>query len=101
MSPEILRYHVPQNQIQAFEQAYLEAAEVLRKSPHCLGFELGHNQKDPSTFLVRILWDSEEGHFQGFRRSELFPQFLDLVRPFIPSILEMEHYKTTADWRRE
>lgn len=51
MSPEILRYHTPQDQIQALKKTYREALELVRL-PHCLGFEFSQSRKDPGTFLL-------------------------------------------------
>ncbi|MEP6940612.1 MAG: antibiotic biosynthesis monooxygenase family protein [Rudaea sp.] len=101
MTPEILRYRIPAERAVAFAQAYASAGALLQRSPHCLGYELLHSDKDPELWLLTIHWDSAAGHLQGFRKSALFAEFLALVRPFIENLLEMEHYTTTDfDWRR-
>lgn len=43
--------------------------------------------------MLRIEWDSVEGHLQGFRRSEQFRVFLGHVHPFVEQIEEMQHYE--------
>jgi hypothetical protein len=43
--------------------------------------------------VVRIEWDSVEGHEQGFRSSPQFAEFFAAVRPFFFQIEEMKHYQ--------
>jgi hypothetical protein len=45
--------------------------------------------------VVRIEWDSEEGHLSGFRQSAAFRTFLEAVGPFVNDIEEMRHYEVT------
>lgn len=43
--------------------------------------------------MVRIEWDSIEGHEQGFRSSPQFGEFFAAVKPFFDQIQEMKHYQ--------
>ena len=45
------------------------------------------------SYNVRLVWDSVEGHMEGFRKGPNFPPFLAAIRPFIPQIDEMRHYE--------
>jgi len=45
--------------------------------------------------VVRIEWDSEEGHLSGFRQSPEFQRFFEDVKPFVNDIEEMRHYQVT------
>jgi quinol monooxygenase YgiN len=99
--PEIIRYKIPQKEAAAFESAYRQAEAVLQASLNCQGYELIRSDKDPQNYLLTIFWDSSAGHLEGFRKSDLFPKFLELIRPYIPMIQEMEHYHATGmSWRR-
>jgi quinol monooxygenase YgiN len=99
MIVEYIRYEVAD--AAALLEAYGRAAESLRSSPHCLGYQLARCTEAPGTFTLRILWDSAEGHLEGFRKGPDFPPFLAAVRPFMPEIKEMRHYEPTAlDWTR-
>jgi heme-degrading monooxygenase HmoA len=101
MIPEIIRYQVPHDHSSAFEGAYREAEALLQLSPNCEGYELIQSDKEPENYILTIWWDSSEGHLEGFRKSELFPKFLQLIRPYIPMISEMEHYHFSGiSWRR-
>jgi hypothetical protein len=50
--------------------------------------------------VLRIEWDSADGHMQGFRRSPQFREFLPHIQPYIKQILEMRHYSLTPVARR-
>ena len=75
-----------------FERVYEKAGESLRLSSHCQRYELSHCTEDPNYYMLRIEWDSEEGHLNGFRNSPEFRTFFVLVQPYVKDIEEMRHY---------
>lgn len=79
-----------------FERAYGEAAKFLDASEHCLRYEVSWGVEEPGNYVVRIEWDSVEGHEQGFRKSAGFRVFFGSVRPFFNDNLEMSHYEATV-----
>src|SRR5918998_2980688 len=95
MVVEYIRYNIPDDQQAAFEADYAEASAALVGSPHCLGYELARCVEDATQYVLRIEWDSPEGHLQGFRRSPEFATFFAAVRPFVNDIAEMRHYERT------
>jgi quinol monooxygenase YgiN len=96
---EYVRYEIAD--AEAFLGGYEAARPALDASPHCLSYELSRCSEEPSSFILRIEWDSSEGHLKGFRGSAEFPAFLAAVRPFIPNIREMRHYEATAICHRK
>ena len=92
---EYVRYKIPADQADQFIAAYATAREALRKSSHCLGFELSRCAEEPTSFILRIEWDSIEGHMNGFRKSSEFREFFASVRPFVGNLEEMRHYERT------
>jgi len=93
---EYVRYQIPDDQTEEFEAAYARAVESLRESPDCIDFELARCTEEPDRYVLRIRWDSLDGHMQAFRSSELFRAFFTHVRPFVGAIEEMQHYSPTA-----
>ena len=93
---EYIRYEVSGDRRAEFERAYEEAAKALGDSEHCLGYEVSRGVEEPGRFVVRIEWDSVEGHERGFRGSAGFRAFLREVRPFFDDIQEMSHYEATG-----
>jgi len=90
---EYIRYRVAAGQAAAVVDAYDRAAVALESSPHCLRYDVGACVDDPGAVIVRIEWDSVEGHLSGFRGSAVFREFLEAVSPFIGAIEEMRHYE--------
>jgi quinol monooxygenase YgiN len=83
---------VPAARAQAFEDAYRRAGQVLEADAHCLRYEVARGVEEPEHFVVRIEWDSVEGHERGFRASPHFATFFSAVQPFFAEIAEMKHY---------
>ena len=94
MIVEYIRYEVAD--AEALERAYEAARTALDASPHCLAYELSRCTEAPGSCILRIEWDSSDGHLQGFRRSPEFAGFFAAVRPFLNDIREMRHYAVTS-----
>ena len=96
MIVEYIRYKIPSEDSAAFETAYAQACESLASSEHCLAYELTCCEDDPSSYILRIEWDSAAGHLKGFRSSEAFRSFFAAIKPYVDRIDEMRHYQQTA-----
>ena len=92
MVVEYIRYVIPAERAAEFEAAYRRAGAILTADEHCLRHEISRGVENPDHYVVRIEWDSVEGHEQGFRRSAAFGDFFGLVKPFFDAIEEMTHY---------
>jgi quinol monooxygenase YgiN len=97
MVVEYIRYHIDAARGDEFERAYTKAGSSLEASSHCLTYEVARGVEDPASYVVRIEWDSVEGHEQGFRRSPEFREFFAAVKPFFDDIDEMRHYEALLD----
>ena len=96
MIVEYIRYRIATADAGAFETKYAEAAKSLDSSSHCLTYELSCCTEDKGSYVLRIEWDSIEGHMQGFRNSDNFRSFFATIRPYLGCIEEMRHYIQTA-----
>jgi hemoglobin len=96
MIVEYVRYEIAEERGPEFEAAYARAAAALDASPNCLAYELSRCVEAPASYILRIEWDSIEGHMQGFRRGPEFPGFFAAIRPYVGDIAEMRHYAVTA-----
>jgi quinol monooxygenase YgiN len=65
-----------------------------------LAYEFSHCTEDPNHYVLRIEWDSEEGHLKGFRTSPEFRSFFSSVQPYIKDIEEMRHYQVLTVSRK-
>ncbi|HET6266919.1 MAG TPA: antibiotic biosynthesis monooxygenase family protein [Acidobacteriota bacterium] len=96
MIAEYTRYKIDEKRRSTFEADYKKAGESLTASEHCLAYELSHCTEDRDQYILRIEWDSEEGHLKGFRSSPEFKTFFGYVRPYVNDIEEMRHYEITS-----
>jgi quinol monooxygenase YgiN len=96
MIVEYIRYEGDSAALDALVEAYEAASAELTKAPECLRYEVARGVEHPEVVIVRIEWSSVEAHEQGFRKGPHFAPFLTRVRPFIPLIREMTHYRPTV-----
>lgn len=96
MVVEYIRYQLPADRCAAFEQAYKLAATPLFASEHCLDYELTRCLEDSNCYVLRIEWDSLQGHMSGFRGSAEFREFFRHIQPFVADIQEMCHYESVG-----
>ena len=96
MIVEYIRYRVSEERTPGFEAAYRRAGSSLDASPHCQRYEVAGCTQEPGVYIVRIEWDSAEGHLAGFRRGSDFRSFFGAVGPFVENIEEMHHYDVKA-----
>lgn len=101
-SIEIIRYKIESANTSSFEKAYADAGKLLQSSPQCQGYQLIRGVDEPGKYIVIIHWTSKEEHLQGFRKSQVFQSFFNLVKPFYSNIEEMKHYEGTGTrWNRQ
>lgn len=96
MIVEYTRYKLEEARRDAFEKDYAQAAKSLQALKHCLAFELAQRTEDVGSYLLRLKWDSEEGHLKGLRTSPEFQCFFAHVKPYVRDIEEMRRYRITA-----
>jgi heme-degrading monooxygenase HmoA len=77
---------------QQFEAAMEQAKDVISQSGGFRSFRLQRGIEQPSSYLLLIEWDSVEDHMQGFRESELFVRWRELIGPYFAAAPEVEHY---------
>jgi heme-degrading monooxygenase HmoA len=106
MVVEYIRYTIDAGRAAAFEQAYRDAAEALEASDHCERYEVSRCSENPTQYVVRIEWDSEDGHLSGFRESPEFASWSNrrLLSPMSDSSSPASRAnptrgKETKEWR--
>jgi heme-degrading monooxygenase HmoA len=100
MIVEYTRYKIDAKRRERFEADYKRAGASLEASSHCLAYELSHCTEELDCYVLRIEWDSEEGHLRGFRSSSEFKVFFSVVQPYVKDIEEMRHYHVIANSER-
>ena len=81
----------------AFEAVLPAALEVITASPGCRSARIAAGIESPGCYLLLVEWDSVEAHVEGFRGSELFAAWRELVSPFWVELPVVEHFDPAAE----
>jgi heme-degrading monooxygenase HmoA len=81
----------------AFEEAFPSARAVMEKSPGCRSVRLFRSVESPDRFLLFVEWESVEAHMEGFRKSDEFARWREIVGPFFAYLSDMEHFRPASE----
>ena len=102
MVVEYIRYNVSgKERRDELVGAYHHAAMALDQAPECLAYELSVCEKDETSAILRIEWQSTEAHLQGFRTSAVCGEFFRAISGFVKEIAEMRHYQLSDVAKRK
>ena len=73
---------VRQGQELAFEAAMAEAKPLIAESPGFLGIEVRPSMEIAGTYLLLVRWKSVADHRDGFRQSDRYQAWRDLLNRF-------------------
>jgi len=94
---EIATLTVKEGQNAAFEKAFGQAQRYIALSEHCLRYALTHCVEDAARYILRIEWDSLEGHVEGFRASADYAEYRALLLPYYAAPVDLYHYTSVYD----
>jgi len=89
---ERARFQIQPGAEAAFEQAFETARTVISQSSGYHSLRLLRGIEHPSEYLLLIEWDSVADHIEGFRRSELYERWAELLKPHYAAPPEVEHF---------
>lgn len=67
---------------EAFEAAIMEGGPLIAASPGFLGLEVRPAAEEPGLYLLLVRWESVADHRDGFRQSERYGLWRDLLHRF-------------------
>jgi heme-degrading monooxygenase HmoA len=76
-----------------FEAGFREARKVVAEADGFRSVSIARGIEEPSTYLLLIEWDSVEAHMQGFRESERFGRWRELIGPYFAEPPAVEHFQ--------
>jgi heme-degrading monooxygenase HmoA len=82
---------------ESFESAFADAKTVMESSPGCQSVRLYRSIEEPDRFMLVVEWDSVEAHMEGFRKSEAFTKWREIVGPYFAYLSEMAHYREVPE----
>jgi len=90
---EIAFVEVLPEQHQAFETAVARAVqEVLRQAKGFIDFQLHKGIEQSNTYTFHINWETLEDHTIGFRESDLFVKWREIIGGFFAKPPIVEHW---------
>jgi heme-degrading monooxygenase HmoA len=79
---EIAEFPIRPGHEDDFAAAYQRAVELVAATEGFRSARLVRGVESPSVFVLLIEWDTLEAHIQGFRESDRFPRWRELLGPF-------------------
>lgn len=76
----------------AFETAFREAQQILSASTGYQRHELRRCVEAADRYLLLVWWDSLESHTEGFRQSEAYSRWRQLLHHYYEPFPTVEHY---------
>jgi len=83
---------VKPGQAQAFETAMREALPLISASEGFLGVEVRRCVENPDRYVLLVRWTTVEAHDPGFRGSDRYRRWRDLLHRFYDPFPLVEHY---------
>jgi len=80
-----------------FEAAFGNAQQIIASMPGYVSHQLQRRLESPSRYLLLVNWETLEHHTVGFRDSEQYQQWRQLLHHFYDPFPEVEHYSAVFD----
>ena len=91
---EVAILDVKADQSREFEEAFEQAKMIISSMSGYLDYDLKKCIEVSNRYILLVNWQSLEDHTEGFRGSEKYQQWSDLLHHFYQPFPEVEHYKT-------
>jgi heme-degrading monooxygenase HmoA len=89
---EIADFAVLPGTEEEFAAAVREGVRYVSDTPGFRNARLTRGVESPSRFVLLIEWDSLEAHTVGFRESEDYPRWRELITTFFDGAPRVEHF---------
>jgi heme-degrading monooxygenase HmoA len=76
-----------------FEAAFAEARPLIEATPGFEGLELQRCVEKPDQYLLLVRWETLEAHTEGFRGSDRYPKWRELLHHFYDPFPVVDHYE--------
>ncbi len=87
---------VRSGQESAFEAAMAEARPLIAASPGFLDIEVRPAVEKPGLYLLLVRWELVADHREGFRNSDRYEQWRDLLHRFYDPMPNVEYFGDTV-----
>ena len=90
---EVAILDVKEDQTNEFEKAFNQAQMIISSMKGYLDHDLQHCLEKKNRYILLVNWQSLEDHTEGFRGSDKYQQWRDLLHHFYEPFPVVEHYK--------
>ena len=80
-----------------FEEAFIEAQQIVSSMPGYLRHELQRCVETRARYLLLVWWQDLESHTAGFRGSAEYERWKELLHRFYEPFPTVEHYTLLYD----
>ncbi len=77
-----------------FEVAFRQASNIISSVPGYVCHELHRCVETPDRYILLVRWEKLEDHTVGFRQSEQYQRWRELLHHFYDPFPEVEHYES-------
>ena len=92
MTLEVAILNVRPGQAAEFETAMRKARSLIEASPGFAGIDVRRCVETPNRYLLLVSWQALEDHTIGFRQSDRYQQWRELLHHFYDPFPTVEHY---------
>lgn len=83
-------------QEEEFQAAFDRARSVIASMRGFVSLSLSRSIETPNTYLLLVQWDSLEDHTVGFRESQQYQQWRELLHKFYKPFPLVEHFELVS-----
>ena len=92
---EVAMLYIKAGQSDAFGEAFAEAQTIIASMPGYISHSLQKCLEQENKFILLVQWQTLEDHTVGFRHSEEYQKWKELLHHFYNPFPTVEHYTTT------
>src|SRR5882762_2064694 len=89
---EVAVLEIKLGQEAAFEASMREARPLIEATPGFQSISVRRCLEVPSRYLLLVEWDTLEAHTAGFRQSDRYPRWKELLHHYYDPFPTVEHY---------
>ena len=93
MITEIAFLYLKENKESLFESAFKKAQKIISKADGYIEHELLKCAEEENKYVLIVKWNTIEDHTEGFRKSEAYLEWKNLLHHFYNPFPVVEHYQ--------
>lgn len=97
---EVAILNIRSGQEKAFEAAFSRAQSIISGMPGYVSHQLQGCLEETGRYLLLVTWERLEDHTVGFRTSEHYQQWRQLLHHFYDPFPDVEHYQLIEEGAR-